>query len=254
MNFIHDPLFYAIAIPSVLLTGISKGGFSCVGGMAVALLSLVITAPQAVAIMLPILLVADAFGLVTFRAKVDWRILKVALPAGLLGTFIGWLLFAVVNPNWIKALLGIESVIFATQKLLQGSAAWTGAPQPLQKIKAFLFSTLGGFASFISHSGGPPMMHFLLPMKLDKMILAGTLAWFFATMNFSKLVPYSHLGLLSGKELGTSLVLLPLIPCGYWLGYQMLKKISPAGFVRTMSILLLLTGCKLLWDAGRALL
>ena len=254
MYFIQDPAFYAIAVPAVVLSGISKGGFSGVGGMAVPLLSLVIAAPQAVAIMLPILLLADSFGLVTFRGKVDWNILKVALPAGLVGTLIGWLLFATVNPNWVKALLGIESVLFASQKLLQGQAAWTGSGLALNKAKASFFSVLGGFASFISHSGGPPMMHFLLPLKLDKMVLAGTMAWFFAAINFSKLVPYSNLGLLTFKELGTSLVLLPLIPFGYWLGYQMLKKISPAGFVRTMSVLLLLTGCKLLWDAGRALL
>jgi len=53
---ITDPLFYLIAIPVVLLSGISKTGIpGLFGGMAVPLLSLVISPLQAAAIMLPAL-------------------------------------------------------------------------------------------------------------------------------------------------------------------------------------------------------
>ena len=251
---IADPAFYALAVPAVLLTGISKGGFNGVSGLSVPLMSLVITAPQAVAIMLPILLLADAIGLFTFKGRVDRNVLKHAIPAGLIGILLGWLLFRHVDANWLKAILGAEAIIFGAQKLLEGHAAWSGPPQPMNKAKAWFFSSLSGFASFISHSGGPPMMQFLLPMKMDRMLMVGSLAWFFAVINFSKIVPYGQLGLLNTSQLTTSLMLLPVVPVGYWIGYQLLKKVSPARFVLLTSWLLLLTGFKLIWDAASALL
>ena len=56
MPLITDPWFYALAVPAFLLTGISKGGFaSGAGNVAVPLMSLVIPAPQAAGIALPVL-------------------------------------------------------------------------------------------------------------------------------------------------------------------------------------------------------
>ncbi len=249
MNIITDPGFYALAVPAVLITGLSKGGFSGIGTLSVPLLTLVVTAPQAVIIMLPLLLLADVIGLIGFRGKIDQAILKLAIPAGLIGILLGWLLFKYVNTNLLKAVIGLEAIIFAVQKLLEGRNAWTGPGMPLNKPKAAFFSVLAGFASFLSHTGSPPMMQFMLPMKMDRMVMVGTLAWFFAFINFSKLIPYSQLGLIQITELATSLVLLPCIPLGYWIGVHLIKKVSQAQFVRIISILLLLTGVKLVWDA-----
>ena len=65
---ITDPIFYAVAAPVVLLSGISKTGIpGLFGGMAVPLLSLVIPPLQAAAIMLPVLCMIDLFGLRAFR-------------------------------------------------------------------------------------------------------------------------------------------------------------------------------------------
>ena len=61
---ITDPLFYALAIPAILITGISKSGFGgAMGGLAVPLMSLVIAPAEAAGIMLPILCTMDAVGL-----------------------------------------------------------------------------------------------------------------------------------------------------------------------------------------------
>jgi uncharacterized protein len=249
LNIITDPGFYALAVPAVLITGLSKGGFSGIGTLSVPLLTLVVTAPQAVVIMLPLLLLADVIGLIGFRAKIDKAILKLAIPSGLVGILLGWLLFKYVNTNLLKAVIGIEAIIFAIQKLSEGRSAWTGPGLPLNKPKAAFFSILAGFASFLSHTGSPPMMQFMLPMKMDRMVMVGTLAWFFAFINFSKLIPYGQLGLIQVTEVATSLILLPCIPLGYWIGVHLVKKVSQAHFVRIIAILLLLTGIKLVWDA-----
>ena len=80
---ITDPLFYVIAVPVVLLTGFSKTGIpGLFGGMAVPLLSLVISPLQAAAIMLPVLCFIDLFGLRAFWGVYDRRNLPILL-AGL---------------------------------------------------------------------------------------------------------------------------------------------------------------------------
>lgn len=76
---ITDPAFYAVAVPAVLLVGISKSGFgSGFGALGVPLMALVVPVPQAVAIMLPLLLVMDALGL-----KALWRARDAALFAAI---------------------------------------------------------------------------------------------------------------------------------------------------------------------------
>ena len=110
-SFITEPFFYAVAIPAVLLTGISKAGFGgAVGGLAVPLLSLAVPVPQALMIMLPLLCVMDILGLIAYRKTYDARILKLAIPAGIVGIALGALLFRVVDPRWIQGLIGIEAV------------------------------------------------------------------------------------------------------------------------------------------------
>ena len=253
LSFVVDPWFYAAAVPAVVLTGISKAGFGgAVGSLSVPLMSLVIAAPQAVAIMLPILLLMDTMGLVAFRGRVDRSILRLAIPAGLVGIGIGWLLFRVLDERWIKALVGAEAIAFGLQKLLEGSAAWTGPPRPLRRGAAWFWSALSGFTSFVSHAGGPPIMQLMMPLKLHREIFVGTLAWFFAAINFSKILPYGELGLLDPTNLGTALLLAPVVPVGYLLGLRVLRVVSPAVFVRVATLGLLLTGAKLLWDALRA--
>ncbi len=49
-----DPAFYAVALPAVILTGLSKGGFSGVSMAALPLMALVMSPVTAAAIMLPV--------------------------------------------------------------------------------------------------------------------------------------------------------------------------------------------------------
>ncbi len=53
---ITDPWFYAVAIPAVILVGISKGGFAGISALSLPLLALQISPLRGAVIMLPILI------------------------------------------------------------------------------------------------------------------------------------------------------------------------------------------------------
>ena len=90
MTLVTDPWFYAAAIPAVLLMGLSKSGFaSGFGALATPLMALAVPVPQAAAIMLPLLVIMDGAGLQRLWRERDPALLKLLLPAGLLGTGVG---------------------------------------------------------------------------------------------------------------------------------------------------------------------
>ena len=92
---ITDPYFYAVAIPAVLMLGVSKSGFGAgFGSLAVPVMALAVTVPQAAAILMPVLLLMDLLGLAAFRRDFDFKFLKFLVPFGLVGTLVGALLFA----------------------------------------------------------------------------------------------------------------------------------------------------------------
>jgi len=83
---IEDPLFYLVAIPAILIVGISKGGMGGgLGIVAVPMMSLAIPPAQAAAILLPILCVMDLFALWGFRGVYDRANLRILLPAAFAG-------------------------------------------------------------------------------------------------------------------------------------------------------------------------
>ena len=98
LPIITDPFFYWVSVPAVLLLGISKSGFGAgFGSLAVPMMALVVTVPQAAAILMPVLLVMDLLGLHAFRKHFDWKLIRFLLPFGLLGTVVGTLLFKLLD-------------------------------------------------------------------------------------------------------------------------------------------------------------
>ena len=81
--------FYLVAVPAVVLLGFSKGGFAGLGLVATPLLALVMSPIQAAGIILPILIVQDAFTVFAYRRSWDRRNLAILLPGALLGVVWG---------------------------------------------------------------------------------------------------------------------------------------------------------------------
>ena len=246
---ISDPWFYAAAIPAVLLMGLSKSGFGAgFGSLATPLMALSITVPQAAAIMLPLLLVMDAVGVKALFQQRDKALIRLLIPAGLLGTLLGTLSFGLLQPKTVAGIVGGLTLLFLAQRLLFPPRA--DAPPPPRWL-GFVLGIASGFTSFVAHAGAPPVSAYVLPLRLPPMIFTATMATFFAVVNLSKWIPYALLGLIDMRNLGTSLVLMPFAPVGVWIGIRLAKRIQPTLFYRLVYVGMFLTGAKLLYDALR---
>jgi uncharacterized protein len=249
-ELVSSPWFYAAAIPAVLLTGISKGGLGAAGGMAVPILSLVISPVQAAGIMLPILVVSDLAGVYAYRYHWDRKNMRILLPAGVAGIGIGWITFRYLADDWIRILLGLISCSFVMY------SAWGGLPARAapNRWKGYVCGTTSGFTSFVAHAGGPPLSIYLLPQRLDTARYVGTTIVYFSVINALKIVPYFELGLFEARNMWSAATLLPFAIVGVGVGLWLRNRISPTWFYRVAWILLFITGAKLLYDGVMGLL
>lgn len=249
MMILTDPWFYAVAIPAVVLMGLSKSGFGAgFGALAVPLMALAVPVPQAAAIMLPLLAIMDAMGLLALVRQRDRALIRLLLPAGLLGTVLGTVLFGVWSSQAVAGVVGAVTLGFLAIRLVFPPRP--DAPPPPRWL-GFVLGITSGFTSFVAHAGGPPVSFYVLPLRLPPLTFTATMAVLFAAINASKWLPYAWLGLIDLRNLATSLVLAPLAPVGVWLGLKLVRRIDPTWFYRLFHIGMALTGAKLLWDAWR---
>jgi len=246
---ITDPLFYAAAIPAVILFGISKGGFGGgLGVLAVPLMALMISPVRAAAILLPILCVMDLVALWKFRGKWVWPELRVLLPASLIGILTGTMLFEYMSAAVIRLIVGVVAIVFTLHfwinKQRSNSSNLVNYPRSFGLIGA----SVAGFTSFVAHSGGPPISMYLLRRPLDRTDFAATSIVFFAVVNYVKLVPYTWLGQFDSDNLATSAALVILAPIGVLIGVWLHRRVSDRFFFAFVYVLLFVVGLKLVYD------
>ncbi len=243
---ITDYIFYLAAIPAVLITGVSKGGFGGIALLAVPLMALVVSPVQAAGIMLPILLVMDIHSLYAYRGLYDKRNLILLLPSALIGLGVGAFTAQFINDDWIRIIIGTIAILFALDYWFRESAK-NAVKNPSKPIGIFL-GACSGLTSFLAHAGGPPYQVYMVPQRLDRRVYAGTSVIFFSALNFLKIIPYFMLGMLAPSSLATSLVLLPLAPIGVFLGIQANRKLSNDTFYNVVYCMIFLVGLMLFWQ------
>lgn len=252
LSLISNPAFLLAAIPAVLISAISKGGFGGgLGIVSVPLLALVISPAEAAAIMLPLLCVMDVIGVRAYWGIFDRQVLWAMLPGSLLGIVLGTLAFGYLDDNIVRLLLGIIATVFAARFLI-GTAASRIATSH-NTAKGAFWGMLGGFTSTLAHAGGPPANVYMLPLRMNKTIFVGTSVILFAVINLAKILPYAVLGLFEREVLWTALILAPVAALGMFLGVWLHKRVSDRIFYTSCYIFVLLTGLKLIWDGARGL-
>ena len=244
--------FYLVAIPAVILFGLSKGGFSGLSTLGMPMLSLVASPVRAAAIVLPILIVQDWVSVWAFRRDYSLRNLIILTPSAMIGVGLGWLLAARVSEDAVRLAIGVISIAFVVYMLIRDRLGRAPVEKP-GVPSGVLWGSLSGFTSFVSHAGAPPFQVYVMPQYLKPRIFAGTATMFFAAVNLLKLPGYFLLGQLSPDNLIVSAWLLPVAVLSTFAGVWLVRRVSADRFYAVILALTFLIGVKLTYDAVRAL-
>ena len=243
----HDGTFFLVAGLAALLVGLSKGGLTMAGALGTPVLAMVMSPVKAAALLLPIFVVSDWFGLYAYRREFDRRNLKILIPAAIAGIGIGWLSASVVSDRMVGLLIGVIGISFCLN-------AWRlrhhpPAPRRADIPRGLFWGAIAGFTSFVSHSGGPPYQVYVLPQRLSKTVFAGTTTITFAVVNFVKLLPYWQLGQLDLANLKVSMQLMPIAVAGTFAGVWLVRIIPHRTYFVLIHVALFFLSLKLVADA-----
>lgn len=246
--------FWLAAAVAVLLMGISKAGFGAgIGIAATPVIALTISAADAAAVLLPLLIVADILALRQHRWQFDKPNYIQLAGGALIGIAIGWFFFGYFSHNerMLKMGLGILALAFVVFQLVRGALLGALTRRTPRPIEGVFWGTLAGFLSTLAHAGGPPILMHLMPQKLPKQIFVSTTVLFFFTVNVVKLIPYGQLGLLRVGNLTAIVLLSPLAYVGVKIGIALHRRFSDQWFTRVIYFGLTLTAIQLI--AGRSI-
>ena len=237
--------YFVLAGLAALLVGLSKGGLPTIGMLAVPLLSLFMSPVKAAVLLLPIYIVSDVVSVWLYRKNFSAPNLKILIPAGVLGVLIGWLTASFTSDSAVKLMMGCMGVGFCLNTWLRKTPQ---DKQPVDAKKGWLWGTVAGFTSFISHAGGPPFQIYVLPQRLPKIQFAGTATLLFAVINAAKILPYQMLQPYSYDDLMRASDLIPFALVGTVLGAYITKKIADVWFYRLVQAGLFVVSLKLIAD------
>jgi uncharacterized membrane protein YfcA len=245
-----DLVFFAAAIPAVLISAASKGGFGGGAGFASApLLALAMPPAEAVGLLLPLLMLMDVISLRPYWRKWDWRHSRLLMLGGVPGTFLGWWVFGSISPDGIRLLVGVTALGFVLFQVAR-SRGWLRPPtRDPGPGKGLFWGSVTGFTSFISHAGGPPASMYLLGVGLDKTTYQASTVLVFWWVNLIKVPAYIEVGMLNRSLVAPILILAPIAVAGVFFGVWAHRRVSDAFFFRLTYALLAVTGAKLVWDA-----
>jgi len=252
---LSDPWFYAVAVPAVILVGLSKGGLGgAMGFIGVPLMALSISPVQAAAILLPILCVMDLVSLWTWRGTYDRSLLFSMMPGAIIGIAIGWATASIVTVDGVRFIVGAVAIVFVGRWLYTRYRHGAEPHHQPNRLLAAFWGTVAGFTSFVAHVGGPPYQVYTLPLRLDPKVFTGTSVIFFAVTNALKLVPYFALGQFDTANLTASLVLLPLAPLATLAGAWVVRRLRAETFYLVSYVTVAVIAVKLVYDSVANLL
>jgi len=245
-----DLAFFAITIPAVIFAGTSKGGFGSGAAFASAsILALVFEPTVAVGLMLPLLMVMDVHALKVYWRKWDWKLSWIVIFGSLPGVALGALLYKDANPDLLRFLIGAISILFVIWSVVSAKGWFAKVKNPIGAVGGLVAGATGGFTSFVSHAGGPPVAVYLLSHPVTKTSYQASTVLIFWVINMLKAVPYAFIGIFTPQTLMADVILVPFAFIGVWLGVKAHDMLSERLYFNVTYVLLTLTGIKLIWDS-----
>ena len=245
---ISDPIFWLLAIPAVTALGLAKGGFSGLGMISTPLLAVAMPPLEAAAILLPLLLLQDIISVWVFRKEWDAWNLKVLIPGAAVGVASAGVFAAYVSDSFIKLMVGLIALAFVLNTWFGRTPPHTGKRPGV--APGVFWGSLAGFTSALVQVGAPPYYVYVLPQRLPKMVFVSTTAWFFASCNYMKILPYYALGQFSTAGLWTSAALIPLAIATNFLGIWLVRRIPTEIFYKLAYMMMFVIALELIRQGG----
>lgn len=214
---------WAIIMACGMLIGMSKVGIPGVSMIVVPALAFIFGAKASTGVLLPILMMADIFGVAYYRRHANWNHLVKVLPWAMIGLLLALWIGELVNDEQFKNMIAILVFLSIGLMLWQDKRKGTNL-FPDKWWFAASMGILGGFATMIGNVAGPVFAIYLLAMHLPKNSFIGTGAWFFMIINFAKfplqLFVWDNISL---ETLTIDLMTLPAIALGAFTGIRLVK-------------------------------
>ncbi len=243
-----DLAFFALAVPAVMIAGISKGGFgSGAAFVATPILALKLEPEQALGLMLPLLMLIDVANLKPYWRKWDWPNSRALMWGALIGVIVAVVFYQITSADVLRVLIGSISVLFVIYQLAK-TRLKSDRHVPFRPKVGVFTGAVAGFTSFVSHAGGPPVAMHLLSQKIDKTTYQATTVLVFWVINIFKAVPYAFLGIFTAETLYANLLLAPVAVAAAFVGVWAHRIVPEWLFFGITYALLLGAGGKLLLD------
>ena len=214
---------YLLSLLCAFLIGMAKTGFNGLGTLVVPIMAFVFGGMPSSGLVLPMLIMADIFGVTYYHRSAEWRTLIRVLPWAIAGILIGLITGRSISAEQFKHLIGIL-VLISLAIMVWQEFRKKRSEVPHKPWFAIPFGTAGGFSTMIGNAAGPVMSVYLLSMNLEKNVFIGTTAWFFFIVNVFKL-PLQIWGWhnITLKTLEFNLLMLPAIAIGALAGIKAVK-------------------------------
>ncbi|WP_236979098.1 sulfite exporter TauE/SafE family protein [Membranihabitans maritimus] len=236
---------WLIATLASFILGISKSGIKGISIVIVTLLALAFGARASTGILLPLLVVGDAFAVIYYNRHTQWKYIVRILPWMVIGVILGTLIGNELPQNAFK--LVMAGIILFTVGMMYWWDRKKSKNVPTHWAFAGFIGTLAGITTMIGNLAGAFSNIYFLAMRLPKNEFIGTAAWLFFIVNIFK-IPFHYFvwGTIDADSLMISARLLPGIIIGLFCGVKLVEMIKD-NFYRKMILVLTAVGALLLF-------
>lgn len=227
----------AILFIAYMVRGIAGFGSALI---AVPLLALLYPIPVVVPLVVFLDFVGSASQGLKNRNQIAWREQLPLVPFSIIGVAIGLTLLSSMGSASLSQALGAFVILYAVYQLL---------PLPTlhgPRILVVPFGLLGGLIGTLFGTGGPFYMIYFTLRGLEKSVSRATFAANFLIDGCIRLAAYATVGFFHREVMLATAAALPIAAAGLWIGGRVHSEISPRGYARIISALLLFSGVALI--------
>ena len=235
---------WVLALTAAFVIGISKAGIKGIAIINVTLMALAFGAKESTGLIVPLLVLGDAFAVMYYNRHAQWKYIVAFLPWMILGILIGTAVGKDLPETTFK--ISMSVIILGTVVMMYWWDRKKSKNAPTHWAFAGFIGTMAGITTMIGNLAGAFSNIYFLAMRLPKNEFIGTAAWLFFIVNIFKL-PF-HIFIwktITPETLLINLKLVPGIVLGIIVGVRLVKIIKEQ-FYRKMILILTAIGAFLI--------